>query len=473
MSALILKQSTAVDVMMGCFVDDTDGKTPETALTISQADVQLMKNGGAAAQKNDTTAATHRVNGHYSVPLNATDTNTVGGLLISINESGALPVWKDCQVVEEAVYDALYAASATGPVVASDLPANFGDMAITASTGRVTVGTNNDKTGYNISGTKQTLDALNDLDAAGVRSAVGLASANLDTQLGTIDTNVDAVVVDTGTTIPATLQLMIDGDSGTYGLNVIGAAIAALPGLVWDVTLADHLTPGSTGNALNAAGSAGDPWATTLPGSYTGSQAGAILPSIKDDTGTLLPATLSTIDGKVDTIDTNVDAVLVDTGTTIPGLIAALNDLDAAGVRGAVGLSAANLDTQLGTIDANVDAVLVDTGTTIPSLIAALNDLDAAGVRTAIGLASANLDTQLDAIPTAIENADALLNRDMSAVSDTTARSPLNALRALRNKVDASASPAEVYKEDDTTIAWTSAITRDGTADNLVSSDPA
>jgi len=34
------------------------------------------------------------------------------------------------------------------------------------------------------------LAALNDLDAAGIRSAVGLASANLDTQLSTIDSEV-------------------------------------------------------------------------------------------------------------------------------------------------------------------------------------------------------------------------------------------------------------------------------------------
>ena len=37
------------------------------------------------------------------------------------------------------------------------------------------------------------ITSLNDLDAAGIRTAVGLASANLDTQLGTIDGNVDDV----------------------------------------------------------------------------------------------------------------------------------------------------------------------------------------------------------------------------------------------------------------------------------------
>ena len=43
----------------------------------------------------------------------------------------------------------------------------------------------------------------NALDAAGTRSAVGLGSANLDTQLTTIDTVVDAILVDTDATIPA------------------------------------------------------------------------------------------------------------------------------------------------------------------------------------------------------------------------------------------------------------------------------
>ena len=49
---------------------------------------------------------------------------------------------------------------------------------------------------------------LSTLDAAGVRTAVGLASANLDTQLATIDTVVDAILVDTGTEIPASISTL-------------------------------------------------------------------------------------------------------------------------------------------------------------------------------------------------------------------------------------------------------------------------
>ena len=87
-----LKQSTAATVVLGPFVDDTDGKTAETALTISQADVRLSKNAGTFAQANEATSATHMENGYYSKPLSTTDTNTLGRLTITVAESGALPI---------------------------------------------------------------------------------------------------------------------------------------------------------------------------------------------------------------------------------------------------------------------------------------------------------------------------------------------------------------------------------------------
>ncbi|NIP53939.1 MAG: hypothetical protein GWN00_12515, partial [Aliifodinibius sp.] len=60
------------------------------------------------------------------------------------------------------------------------LPTNFSDLAITASTGKVTVGTNSDKTGYSISGTKTTLDALNDITVANI--IAGVADGSYDLQ---------------------------------------------------------------------------------------------------------------------------------------------------------------------------------------------------------------------------------------------------------------------------------------------------
>ncbi len=75
--------------------------------------------------------------------------------------------------------------------------------------------------------------------------------------------------------------------------------------------------------------------------------------------------------------------------------------------------------------------------------------------------------------PTATENADALLNRDMSAVSDTNSRSPLNALRTIRNKAEVVGSTLTVFKENDTTAAYTAAVTSDANADPITGIDPA
>jgi hypothetical protein len=130
---MYLRQSTAVDLAIGPFVDDADGVTALTALTIAQADVRLKKNNGAWAQINDNTSATHEENGWYEKEFNTTDTDTVGRLLVAVHESGALPVWHEFWVLEEAIYDALFAASATGL-----LPANatqFAGQTISAAAG--------------------------------------------------------------------------------------------------------------------------------------------------------------------------------------------------------------------------------------------------------------------------------------------------------------------------------------------------
>lgn len=112
----------------------------------------------------------------------------------------------------------------------------------------------------------------------------------------------------------------------------------------------------------------------------------------------------------------------------------------------------AELATALGTAD---DAVLAQV-----ALVKAKTDLIPAAPA-AVG-----------DIPTALQNADALLNRDMSAVTDSTARSPLNALRFLRNKWALTGATLSVKKEDDTTEAWTSAVTTSAGADPISGSDP-
>lgn len=110
---MFLKQSTAATVKIGPFLDDTDGKSAETGLTLSQADIRLSKNGGDMAQKHESTTCTHDEIGYYDCPLDTTDTGTCGILLLMVHESGALPVWNEFMVVAANVFDSLFAAATT------------------------------------------------------------------------------------------------------------------------------------------------------------------------------------------------------------------------------------------------------------------------------------------------------------------------------------------------------------------------
>lgn len=105
-----LKQSTAVTLLVGPFVDSTDGNTVETGLTITQAEVRLSKNGANIAQKTEVTSLTYDEVGMYTCPVDATDTDTLGRLDLIINETGALIVKHSYMVVPANVWDSLFGA---------------------------------------------------------------------------------------------------------------------------------------------------------------------------------------------------------------------------------------------------------------------------------------------------------------------------------------------------------------------------
>lgn len=277
------------------------------------------------------------------------------------------------------------------------------------------------------------LAALNDLSAAEVNAEVDTAladydaptKAELDSGLAALNDPTAAAIADAVWDETAASHVA-SGSTGEALGNATAPTAAQVADAVWEEAIADHSgTSGSTAESLAAAGGSGDPWITSLPGSYTGTQAGKILADILDDTGTTIPGTIATVDA-------NVDAILADTA-----------EIGAAGA----GLTALATASALATVDSNVDAILVDTGTTLPATLGAL--------------------------PTATQNADALLNRDMSAVSDTNARTPLNAMRFLRNKWSVAGTTLSVTKEDDSTEAWTATVTADSGADPITGSDPA
>jgi len=100
----------------------------------------------------------------------------------------------------------------SGFSLTQSFPANFADLTITATTGQVTVGTNNDKTGYSISGTKTTLDSLNDIAATDVWSA-GTRTLTSGGYSGLTADDIDAIwdeVITGHTTLSSFAKLLID-----------------------------------------------------------------------------------------------------------------------------------------------------------------------------------------------------------------------------------------------------------------------
>lgn len=143
-------------------------------------------------------------------------------------------------------------------------------------------------------------------------------------------------------------------------------------------------------------------------------------------------------------VSADIAAVKSDTAATLVDTA----EIGAAGAGLTAIASAANLATLAGYVDTEVAAIKAKTDN-LPASPAAVSD-----------------------IPTATQNADALLNRDMSAVSDTNARSPLNALRFLRNKWSISGTTLTVTKENDSTSAWTATVTAAPGADPISGNDP-
>ena len=103
-----LRQSTASqEILLGAFLDSTDGNTAETGLTIANTDIKLWKEGATTEANKNSGGATHIASGRYYAVLDATDSNTLGKLEINVHVSGALAVRREFMVVPANVYDSL------------------------------------------------------------------------------------------------------------------------------------------------------------------------------------------------------------------------------------------------------------------------------------------------------------------------------------------------------------------------------
>lgn len=209
-----IPQSVAKLIVFRAFLA-SDGKTLATGKTIA---ITISKNGGAFGNPNaGATNATELSSGFYKVTLDTTDTGTVGPLAIrgaegTINDVGdVFEVVKATNAGFSALPDA--AAEASGGL-ATLSAAQASNGTINANLHRWLTGTPNALQSGRVD---SSLGAV--ADAAGIRSAVGLASANLDTQLETLPTALE-------TTVLVAAAVTSDHGAGSYVRNTEPSAAA-------------------------------------------------------------------------------------------------------------------------------------------------------------------------------------------------------------------------------------------------------
>jgi hypothetical protein len=187
------------------------------------------------------------------------------------------------------------------------------------------------------------------------------------------------------------LDVAVSSRLATAGYTAPPSA-AAVADQVWEETLTDHSgTSGSTAAALNAAGSAGDPWATALPGAYGAGTAGNILGVRLDaavssrstyaggdttGTTTLLARLTAGRGANLDFLDATISSRSVYAGADTAGTTILLARLTST--------RAANLDF----LDVSVASRLATSGYTAPPSAAAVSAQVAADLATAHGAGS-------------------------------------------------------------------------------------
>jgi hypothetical protein len=444
-----LRQSTSVDVPIGPFVDATDGVTAETALTITQPDVRLKKNGGAWAQKAAAQTLSHEENGNYEVTLDATDTNTLGLLRLHVAESGALPVWDDFLVVPANVWDSLFASDrlqvdvleiSSDTTAADNLELAYDDTAGAVPWNQII----DQGTAQSATSTTLVLRAAaafaDDLIIGatiiitGGSAGVGQARVITD-YVSSTDTATVAqwTVTPTGTITYKIVSTPPNNfDAAALTILKLEAAFAS-SGVFSTAALANapaatqfDIFAGSPTPLTASAGSASSVTSADLAAYATSSLKGMVIePLAGTATGQRRKITANTSNGASSTADfepfptgamanTNTFKILKDanplTGDAYPLVLATA-------IRSALGLASANIDTQLGALPTNAElaTALGTADDAVLAAIAALNNLSSAQLASAI---AAGDDAVLAAIVTVQAALTDLQSRTVAALNN-------------------------------------------------------
>ena len=434
-----LKTNTAVTICVGPMLDKTDGVTAEVALTTSNCKITAIAETDDnsaptlildnVAGNDGTNTLTHISGddaGYYSLKLTAANLNRLGRFTVTVQDAANhCPVFHEYMIVPANVYDALVLGTdlldASAAQIGGQTATAAGAVTVGAYVGNATAALASDANGrvqvQSGTGAGQiSLSSGEVTPTAASKTGYALAATGADLILKS-STFVQAIVaaVNEFATYGLTALNTLLVTTGIKATLAAGDVSGNLPADVKAYTVQPTVTGATLDAAYDAAKTAASASALATVAGYVDTEVGSIK-AVTDKLDTALEA-----DGGVYRLTTNA----LEQAPTGSGL-------DAAGVRGAIGLAAANLDTQLAALPTDADVT--------------------AAVPSAATIAAAVWGTTVDGVFTAIQllrgiAASAFGKLSGAATATVTIRNPSDTKDVLTATVDADGNRSAVTKD--------------------------
>lgn len=139
-----LRQNTAINILVGPFVSDSDGSTLDNGVDVTtiscdlfkgivKSDLSLTAPGG----DNDCVFVSM---GNYNLELTASNINTLGHLRVSFDVAGMIPFYEDFTVLDAVTYDQMYGSEGLPEGVAGSSAISTPAQSFVLATGNVVSG---------------------------------------------------------------------------------------------------------------------------------------------------------------------------------------------------------------------------------------------------------------------------------------------------------------------------------------------
>jgi hypothetical protein len=447
----LLKQNTAATVLVGPVLDSAGAAVTNAVI----GDFQITKNGTSAAMASPATR-THSHNGFYLLSLATGDTDTIGRLVISVNNTAQSMSTHRYTVLLPSVFDALItnATNSTGglPAATNTITAlagaisTFAGGAVASVTNRVTANVDQwggvSVTGMPLPTASYTAPPSAATNATAVRSELATELGRMDAavssrstltaagvrselavELGRIDTTVGSRLATAGYTAPP---------SAATNATAVRTELAVELGRI-DVTVSSRLATASYTAPLSAASTASAVW-DALIASYTvsGSFGSRVVRTDSASSGNQLKITAS---GHAAAVVHDCEPDSIPEDAFLSGAFSARVLATDASAEVATSVRT-ELAVELGRIDVTVGSRLATSGYTPPPSAAT----NAGAVRSELAVELGRIDTTVSSRAAASDMAT-LLSR-LGAFTGSGVNTVLGLLKAIMSK--AAATPSDV-----------------------------